>query len=322
MKTHLIVALSLSLLSTAPAAAQAPATPPGPESTPTTSGADLAETAEKAAAGRDYRIGSDDELTVNVMQAPELNRTTRVTEEGLISLPLVGSVQAGGLTSVELEAAIEESLARRYIKDPEVTVLVTEVRSRPVSVGGAVNRPGIQQARGTTRLLDVISLAGGLRNDAGDTVVVARKTGDGRAEPIEIPLKPLLESRDPELNVTIHAGDTVTVRTAETVYVVGAVKKPGAFAMRGNERLTVLQALALGEGLVPTAAQKDALVVRTGPDGGRQEIPVDLAAVLRGKRPDVPLEAQDVLFVPTSGGKVAARAALDAFIRVISWRPF
>ena len=240
----------------------------------------------------------------------------------MISLPLLGTLQAGGLTSVELEAVIEEALSRRYIKDPEVTVQVTEVRSRPVSVGGAVARPGIQQVRGTTRLLDAISTAGGLDDNAGDTVVVARTRDDGRVERLEIPLKPLMESRDPSLNVAVQPGDTVTVRAADTVYVVGAVRKPGAFAMRGHERLTVLQALALGEGLVPTAAQKEALVVRTGADGRRREIPVDLAAVLKGRGPDVALEAHDVLFVPTSGGKVAARAALDALIRVVSWRPF
>jgi polysaccharide export outer membrane protein len=319
VKSHLVLfTAATSLLLSPPAAPAQVATPlPGAERPVT-----VPPAPERPAAGLDYRIGSDDEVTITVLQAPELNRTARVSDLGVISLPLVGTLQAGGLTSVELEALIEEALSRRYIKDPEVTVQVSEIRSRPVSVGGAVARPGIQQVRATTRLLDVISAAGGLDDNAGDTVVLSRAGDDGRIEPREIPLKPLMESREPGLNVGIQPGDTVTVRTAETVYVVGAVKKPGAFAMRGHERLTVLQALALGEGLVPTAAQKGAVVVRTGADGQRQEIPVDLAAVLKGRRPDVPLVAHDVLFVPTSGGKVAARAALDALIRVVSWRPF
>lgn len=316
MKTSFLLSLWLSLsVAAVPAHAQTPASD---AQRPAASRAG----AERPAAAADYRIGAADDVAISVLQAPELNRTVRVTEQGVISLPLVGELQAGGLTSAELETAIEEALGRRYIKNPEVTVQVTEIRSRPVSVGGAVLRPGIQQVRATMRLLDAIAMAGGVRDDAGDTVVVVRKSEDDRVDPIEIPLKPLLESREPDLNLALRPGDTVTVRTADTVYVVGAVKKPGAFTMRGNERLTVLQALALGEGLVPAASQKEALVVRTGRDGQRQEIPVDLAAVLRGKRPDVPLEAQDVLFIPTSGGKVAVRAALDAFVRVITWRPF
>ena len=317
MTNRYLSSLLLLRLVTATAYAQPPVPPdpPVPAATPQ-------PPAERAAVGSDYRIGADDEVAVTVLQAPELNRTTRVSQQGTISLPLLGTVNAMGLTSMELELAIEEALGQRYIKSPEVTVQVTEVRSRPVAVGGAVSRPGIQQVRGATRLLEVISQAGGLSDEAGDTVVVVRKGEGDELVPFEIPLKPLMESRDPALNVAIHPGDTVTVRGADTVYVVGAVKKPGAFAMRGNERLTVLQALALGEGLVPTAAQKDALVVRTGPDGRREEIAVDLSAVLKGKHPDVPLAAHDVLFVPTSGGKVAARTALDAFIRVISWRPF
>ena len=277
---------------------------------------------ERVAGGPDYRIGADDQIAVNVLQAPELNTTTRVSEQGAISLPLLGAVRASGLTAVELESAIEEQLGSKYIKNPDVTVQVTDMRSHPVSVVGAVERPGVLQVRGSTTLLEVLSLAGGLRADAGDVAVVVHKGEGDTAIPIEVKLKPLLESRDPSLNVAIYPGDLVNVRSAEVVYVVGAVKKPGAFAMRGNDRLTVLRALALGEGLESTAAQGDAIVVRTGQDGQRVEIPVDLAALLKGRNPDVPLEAQDVLFVPTSGGRVAARATLDAMLRILSWRPF
>jgi polysaccharide export outer membrane protein len=272
--------------------------------------------------GPDYRLGPDDQLSVSVLQAPELNITTRVSEQGAISLPLLGAVQAAGLTALELEHAIEEQLGRKYIKNPDVTVQVTDVRSHSVSVVGAVHRPGLLQVRSSTTLLDVLSLAGGLAPEAGDSVMVLRKEGGVPSPAIEVKLKPLMESRDPSLNVTIYPGDVVNVRDADIVYVVGAVNKPGAYAMRGNDRLTVLRALALGEGLTPTAAKGDALVVRTGPRGDRIEIPVDLAALLKGKNRDVVLEAHDVLFVPTSGSKVAARATLDALVRVLTWRPY
>lgn len=317
MRNALALCTSLSLLVAAPAWAQRPAAVERPARP-----ASPALAPERAAVAADYRIGPDDELSVSVLQAPELNGTSRVSQQGSISLPLIGGVRASGLTASELESAIEEQLGSRFIKNPEVTVLVTEIRSRPVSVVGAVVRPGVVQVGGETSLLDVISMAGGLRDDAGDTAVVLRKAEGESAAPIEVRLKPLLESRDPGLNVAIRPGDVVTVRVAEVVYVVGAVKKPGAFAMQGNDRLTVLQALALGEGLEPTAAQKDAIVVRTSEGGAREEIAVDLNALLKGRRPDVPLRAHDVLFVPTSGGKVAARTALDAIVRVLSWRPF
>lgn len=277
-----------------------------------------AGTAESSVPPVGYLIGADDQLTVTVLQAPELNTTARVSQEGLISLPLLGPVRAAGLSPVEFERALREQLGAKYMKNPEVTVQVTDIRSQGLSVVGAVAHPGVLQVRGSTRLLDVLSLAGGLTPDAGHSVLIVHH---GAAAPIEIPLKPLMESRDLRLNVPVFPGDVVNVRPADIVYVVGAVKKPGAFAMQGNDRLTVLRALALSEGLVPTA-QKNAIVVRTSPSGERAEIAVDLGRLLKGQNPDVGLQAHDVLFVPTSGSKVAARATLDALVRVLSFRPY
>lgn len=313
--------LSVLTFSSPPAAAQVVDFPPlipaqAPER-PRTSAASA-----HVAAGADYQLGPDDQVSIAVLQAPELNTTTRVSEQGFVSLSLIGAVQAGGRTAAELEAAIEAELGRKYIKNPDVSVQVLDVRSRPVSVMGAVQRPGIVQVQHSTTLLDVLSMAGGLTPEAGDTVVVVRKGGNETAAPIEIKLKALLEARDPATNLAVQAGDVVNVRAADVVYVVGAVNKPGAYAMRGNDRLTVLRALALGAGLAPAAAQGDALVVRLGPQGERVEIPVDLGAVLKGKQRDVALEAHDVLFVPTSGSKVAARTTLDAFVRILTWRPY
>jgi polysaccharide export outer membrane protein len=269
--------------------------------------------------GPDYRIGADDELGVSVLQAPELNTTTRVSEGGSVSLPLIGTIRAAGLTVVEFERAVAAQLEAKYIKAPQVMVHITEIRSRPVSVIGAVARPGVQQLRSPTTLLSVLSLAGGLSDDAGDTVTVLRQGAD---KPEDIPLRPLMDSRDVRLNVTVNPGDVVSVRSADVVYVVGAINKPGIFAMKGHTRLTVLRALALGEGLAPTAAPKRAMVVRTSLSGERSEIPVDLAGLLKGRVPDVTLQAHDVLFVPTSGGKAVARGTLDAMVRILTWRPY
>jgi polysaccharide biosynthesis/export protein len=291
--------------------AQAPAKPARQVQTPSPAAPAL------GVAGPDFRLGADDQVTVSVLQAPELNTVARVSEQGFVSLPLLGPVRAAGLSAVQLEQAVEALLDAKYIRNPDVTVQVTDVRSRAVSIIGAVQHPGIVQVDDAATLLGVLSLSGGLTEDAGDSVLVLHR---GDTAPTEIPLKPLLEGRDGRLNVPVRAGDAITVRQADIVYVVGAVNKPGAFAVRGNARLTVLRALAMGEGLNPTAEKSGAVVVRTGRDGERTEIKVDLGSLLKGRTPDVTLQAHDVLFVPTSGGKVAARTTLDAVVRILSFR--
>src|SRR5262245_28004296 len=276
------------------------------------------------AAGGDYRIGPGDVITVSVLQAPEINGALRVSEQGAISMPMVGSVSVQGLTPRQVEDTIEARLKEKYIREPDVTVQVTEMQSHAVSVLGAVHKPGVYQVRATTSLLELLSLAEGVAENAGDTVVVIRASGSPEAasEPgKEIPLKTLLSSSDPTLNVPIHAGDVVKVLEAAMVYVVGAVTKAGAFPMPSNEPLTVLRALALGGGTVPTAATGDAVILRATGQGPRQQVPVPLDRILKSKSPDVALQPQDVLFVPTSGGKVAARVALDALTRIVTLRP-
>lgn len=295
----------------------------------------------------DYRLGPNDVLSVSVLQAPELDTSTRVSQEGEISLPLLGAVRAAGLTTPQLELAIESRLREKYIREPDVNVQLTDLQSQPVSVMGAVNEPGVFQMRGSQTLLEVLSLAGGLAPDAGDTVIVVRNdptratsefatdaaagrlasgaapaADDATPAVLEVKLTALLDAPDERVNVAIDPGDVVTVRSAPIVYIVGAVKKPGSFAMRGNERMTVLQAVALGEGMTPTADKDGAVVLRTAEHGERVEIAVDLDAILEGQQPDVLLQAQDVLFVPNSGKRIAARAAVDTLLRVLSFRVF
>jgi polysaccharide export outer membrane protein len=133
-------------------------------------------------------------------------------------------------------------------------------------------------------------------------------------------LKTLLASADPALNVVLRPGDVVAVRGAAVVYVVGEVNKPGAFHVPGHEQLTVLRALALGGGVTPIAATREAQVLRHGNPAGPTEMTVDLDALLSGRVPDIPLTAQDVLFVPASGGKRAARFTAAAFLRLMPLR--
>jgi polysaccharide export outer membrane protein len=276
-----------------------------------------------SATPNEYRIGIDDVLSVTVVQAPELTSSVRVAEAGDISLPLIGLVRAAALTTRELEAAIKQRLREGFIREPDVSVVVTEVRSHGVSVVGAVQRPGILQIRGTTTLLEVLSMAGGLSGNAGDEVLVVRSSDSVAGQPrtMAIKVKSLMQA-EPGANILMQPGDVVNVQTASLIYVMGSVNKPGAFVMPGNERLTVLRALAYGEGATAVAAMREAIVLRVGGSGEREEIPVDLEGIVKGRVPDVELQAQDVLFVPQSGAKAASRATLNFITRVITLRGF
>jgi len=291
---------------------------------------------------RDSLIGPADLLNVSVFEAPEMNSTVRVTASGEISLQLLGAVHAAGLTPRELESVLQELLRRTFIKDPHVGVFVQELQSHSVSVVGAVKMPGVLQMRGSKTLLEVLSMAQGLADDAGDTVLIMRGTRPGesstsnpaesataarallsppaevfppgygvtvpaseaRTEIEQIDLRALLTSSDPALNVSIHPGDIVKVQLAGIVYVVGEVTKPGGFVLQRNENISVLQALALAQGSTHTSAMSRARIIRTDPfTGKRTEIPTDLSKVLAGKAPDTLLQSRDVVFVPNSTTK-------------------
>lgn len=296
---------------------------------------------DSVAPARDYRIGPEDLLEITVFEASDLDRTVRVSAEGGISLPLLGAIHAAGLTSRQLEAVLEELLRRSYMKDPHVGVFVKAIRSHPVSVFGAVEKPGVYQIRGAKTLVEVLSMAQGLASDAGDTVIVMRSgggalppdtagasTGGSASAPagtIRIPLEGLLDSGNPRDNVLVYPGDVVKVTRAGIVYVVGEVRKPGGFTLKSNENISVLQALALAKGLTRTSAAKRALIIRTSKTSGkREEIAINLDKILKGRAPDPLLRARDIVFVPNSTGRAAfyrgAEAALSIAGGVIVYR--
>jgi polysaccharide biosynthesis/export protein len=297
----------------------------------------------------DYQIGSQDLLEIKVFEAPDLNASHRVSAKGEISLPLIGSVQAAGLTAQQLEALLEYKL-HQYMKDPHVDVLVSSVESHPVSVVGAVKKPGVFQIRGDRTLLEMLSLAEGLADDAGDDVLVMRGAGWGSTDPhvdteestiiasasqtpasperndqqgddeaVRVNLKKLLETGDARLNVAVRPGDIVKVPRAGVVYVVGEVKKPGGFVLKSNEEMTVLKAMALAEGLTLTAVKDQARIIRTDPvSGQKKEIPIHLGKILDGKTPDPALQAADIVFIPNSNGKYAVFRGSEAAISAIT----
>ncbi len=277
-----------------------------------------------------YRIGPEDELDVTVFEAEELSRPVRVSATGDISMPLLGTLPVAGLTPREVEELLVSRLKGTYMVDPYVTVTVTLMQSHPVSVVGAVNQPGVVQVSGSKTLLEVLALAEGLAPDAGETVVVMRANGPAgapdrfasteSAPSTVVDLATLLESADPSLNVPIFAGDIIKVQRAGVIYVVGELNRPGSFPLRAQDDLTVLRAVALGEGLLPTASKSGAVIIRTVDTGQQFEVPIDLGDILAGRAPDLPLQSEDILFVPNSASKSLARGLANAFVRMITLR--
>lgn len=313
------------------AAAPRPAALNGvPASAPKSAEVDAAiYTGEATARGASW-IGPNDLLEIAVLESPELNRSVRVTSTGLVSLPLLGEIVAAGRTPRELELAVEASLRERYIRDPHVSVQIIEMQGHAVSVIGSVTRPGVFQIREPRSLLEVLALAGGLTKEAGEGIIVMRGTGaylsSGAAPPsadrvaVEIDLQALLESGDDRQNITVYPGDVVKVIPAGLIYVVGEVRRPGAFPLDRRNGMTVLQAIALGEGLGPKAAKRRALLIRRGESGERIEIPVNINHVISGRMPDPAVQPRDVIYIPGSAVRSVAMGTVDALVRMVTFR--
>jgi polysaccharide biosynthesis/export protein len=261
-------------------------------------------------------IGPTDLLAISVYGAPELTRTVRVSDEGLIRLPMLRQrIDARGRMPAEVETRIAEALIEEEILvDPAVTVTIAEYHSRPISVAGAVKSPLTFQALGKTTLLEALTRAQGLSEDAGLEILVTRPAEAGGMSLVErIPVKKLIDAADPLWNVTLAGGEEVRVPQAGRVFVVGNVKHPGAFRVDGGGETTVLKAVALAEGLAPFAT-KAAYIFRPGGDRGRTEIPVELSKIMDRKSADVGLEANDILYIPDNRSRRTTMNAIEKAI--------
>jgi polysaccharide export outer membrane protein len=198
-----------------------------------------------------------------------------------------------------------------FLRDPHVSIFVKEYVTQGISVMGEVARPGVYPLLGVRRLFDALSSAGGTTSKAGKVVSITHRENPNVPQLITLSNDPTKSSAG---NVEILPGDTIVVSKAGIVYVVGEVVKPSGFVMENNESLTVLQALALAEGLGRTASANGAKIIRKSPDG-LKEIPVPLKKILEGKATDVPMQGEDVLFVPASAGKNATRRTLEALVQ-------
>ena len=266
-------------------------------------------------------VGPNDLLSVSVYDAPELSRTVRVGADGFFRLPMLKQlIRAQGLLPAGIEAAIAAALQQEQILvAPFVTINIAEYHSRPISVAGAVKMPLVFQADGPTSLLEAIARAQGLREDAGSEILVSQTQPGPDEKPVtltrRIPVRGLIDDADPALNVKLTGGEEIRVPEAGHIFVVGNVKKPGAFAIRETADTSVLQMIALAEGLAPYST-KEAYIYRREGSGNKNEIPVPLDRIMARKAPDVPLIANDILYIPDNKGKRMTLGALEKILGV------
>lgn len=279
----------------------------------------------------DYVLGPDDEIIIRALDAEEIsNKPIRIDGTGNISFPMIGRIRASGLTIRQLEDQIRQKLAV-YIFEPQVSVLVTAYRSQPVSVIGSVNRPGTLQLEGHKSLIEVLALAGGLAADAGSVVKITRRAEYGKiplpnATPdesgeryiAEVKLRSLMEARRPEDNIMIMPNDVLSVPRGQMIYVVGEVRKSGGFVIGDRESISLIQAIAMAEGLTPTASPKQARIIRPTAGAKRTEIPINLRDIMAGKKVDVPLQADDIILVPNSAAKSSFKRTLDTTLSTLT----
>jgi polysaccharide export outer membrane protein len=286
----------------------------------------------------DYRLGPGDEITIEVLESPEFSgKRFPVGPDGDVRLPLVGRLHAHGLSVAEFESDLSKRLGE-FIREPNASVTVAEFRSQPVSVIGAVASPGVQQLRGRKTLIEILSLAGGVREDAGHAVKITRRLARGRIplpeardDPsggfsvAEVNLPSIVRAENPAQNIYVEPNDIISVPRAEMVYVVGAVARSGGYVLGEKQGVTALEALALAGGLADGASAKGARILRPAEGASeRLEITVNLRDIMAGRSEDVPLWPDDILFVPTSGAKAAAIRAAEAALGIGSgiaiWR--
>jgi polysaccharide export outer membrane protein len=247
-------------------------------------------TAQSIAAETADRLGMGDTVRVTVFQYPDLTTETRVSPLGTITFPLVGEVKIGGLTPAGAGTEIAKQLKRgKFMLNPQVTVVMTELRSRQVSVLGQVNKPGRYALDGnSSKLTDILALAGGVSPVGADTVSLVLNRG-GKMEKLEIDVAAMVRTGDLSKNVDIQNGDTIYVHRAPVFYISGEVRRAGAY--RFEENMTVMQAISLGGGFTERANERAFNINRRTPQGKMQRIDVGLSD---------PVQPDDVIHVKES----------------------
>ncbi len=274
-----------------------------------------------------YVLGPEDTITVRVFAADDIpDRPAQIGNDGTVTLPMIGRVKAAGLTVDQLQTSLIADY-KKYFKDPQVTVQVTEFRSQPVSVAGNVGLPGVVQLRGTRNLMEVIGQAGGLRADAGDSVLITRNLDEGpipvagaftdatgKYSVAHVNIRDVMSGKNPQGNILIKPHDVITVPRARMIYVLGNVNRPGGYVMTDNETVSLTQAIALAGGWNSDAAMSSTRILRASAGAEREQIPANIKKIMDNKAPDLKLQPDDILYVPNSVLKQFSQRGVEAAI--------
>ncbi len=286
---------------------------------------------------RDYKIGPEDLIEISVFEEEKLNKTVRVSSQGNISLPLLGILRVKGLTGNELEKEIRDLLAEKYFQDPHVTVFIKEYRNQRISIIGAVEKAGVYEVSGQKTVLDLLTISGGLKEDAGQLLFLMRPLNpeeraakkEGEKETVEelpktyiIDLEELLIKGDLRLNLPLLHGDVINIPLSGKIFVGGEVRSPGGFSLRGK-RITVSQAIASAGGLKGIAKASETRIFRYSEKGsGKEILIVNVYDIEKGKTEDLYLKEYDVIFVPRSDVKMVLQELWDAIKSPMAAWPF
>lgn len=308
--------IGLVLLGISPLDAQQPAVPGAPAAQ---ASVDVASPSPTTRFRPDYILGGGDQISIRAFEMDDISSAPsyRVDSAGMVNLPTLGRVQAGGKTVVEFEQFLVEQL-RPYVREPQVSVNVLQFRSEPVFFVGAFQAPGIYPLQGQQRLVEMLSAIGGLQPSASRRIKVTRRmeygkipldsaivSEDGQTSLVEISMGSLSSDVDPEEDILLKPFDMITVEPAERVYINGGVMSTGGLELGPRESISVAKAITLAGGLSPDAQPRKAKILRPVLDTSRRaEIPIDIKDVLDGKVSDYPLLANDVLYVPQKGQSI------------------
>jgi polysaccharide export outer membrane protein len=245
-----------------------------------------------------YRLGPKDEVQISVLEDDSLNVQRFVSGQGTLTLPLIGELQVSGLDTEQVSARIKAALERSYLRQATVSAIVLQARSQPITVIGAVQRPGTVYLGGAWRLSQAIAAAGGVTESSSGRAEIRRQAANGLFDRLEIDLDALLRRGDQSLDIPVSTLDVIHVLPATdiTVYFLGEISSQGAVTIKGTERATLLTAIAKAGGLTERA--KSRLIIRRNKEKGELlEIVADFRRILAGTDPDVELEDGDLIVV-------------------------
>ena len=296
--------------------------------------------ATSAPAGEQYRIGPRDILTIRVTAGrpvPELSMdAVEVSECGQIPLLSVAQedqneIRAAGLTRQELAEQLR-SFYVKYKRNPQVVVMIKEYNSQPVAINGAVTKPGQFQLRRAVRLLELLQFfAGGPNDKAGGSIQLARlpnfnqcgEKPNAAADTVSFQVFKLADTLAgiEQSNPYLQPGDVITIPDAREAYVVGNVLRPGPITLR-EDNVTISKAIAMVGGTMPDTKSDKIRVIRQDPSSGsKTEVLVDLRAIDRRQAPDIAIMPNDIIDVPTSGGKRLLRSLIGTIAPTVGQLP-